>query len=171
MNVRVRQLESIVQDIDSMRDRVTARAHQLFRERGGTLGRALDDWLSAERELVWRPAAELSERDDELCLELATAGVEGKDLDVRMTRDDVVVSAPTHHGHDADPRARVHVCEFRRGPLFRTVHFPRPVDPSQARAEYRNGLLRITVPFAAESAQRIAIGEDPSSRAPVDAEC
>lgn len=170
MNVRVRQLESIVQEIDVMRETVTARAHQLFRERGGELGRALDDWLTAERELVWRPAAELSERDQELCLELATAGVEGKDLDVRVTRDDVVVSAPTHHGH-TDPSAKVHVCEFRKGRLFRSVHFPRPVDPAQARAEYRNGLLRITVPVAAEPAQRVVVEDDTASRVPVDAEC
>lgn len=171
MNVRIRQLESIVQDIDGMREKVTARAHQLFRERGGELGRALDDWLTAERELVWRPAVELSEHDRELCLELAAAGVEAKDLDVRVTRDDVVVSAPTHHGHDADAKTTVHVCEFRKGRLFRSVHFPRPVDPAQARAEYRNGLLRITVPLAAESAQRVVIGEDTSLRVAADAEC
>lgn len=170
MNVRVRQLDSIVQDIESVRGTVTARAHQLFRERGGELGRALDDWLSAERELVWRPAVELSERDHELCLELATAGVDGKDLDVRVTRDDVVVSAPTQHGH-ADPHAKVHVCEFRRGRLFRSVHFPRPVDPAQARAEYRNGLLRITVPVAADSTQRVVVDTDTSSRVLVDDEC
>lgn len=170
MNVRVRQFESLAQDIDHLREQVTTRAHQLFRERGGELGRALDDWLTAEGELIWRPALELSEHEHHLCLELATAGVEGKDLDVRVTRDDVVISAPTHHGH-ADTETTVHVCEFREGRLFRAVHLPRPVDPSQARAEYRNGLLRITVPLATESSQRVTIGEDTSSRVAVDAEC
>lgn len=170
MNVRVQQLESIVNEIEAVRQKTTTRAHQLFRERGGEWGRALDDWLTAERELVWSPAVELSEHDHEFCLEVASAGVEGKDLDVRVTRDDVVISAPTHHGH-ASGTAKVHVCEFRRGRLFRSVHFPRPVNPAEARAEYRNGLLRITVPVATDSVQRIVVGEDDSARLSVDAEC
>jgi hypothetical protein len=33
------------------RDRVAMRAYELYLERGGSDGRALDDWLSAEREL------------------------------------------------------------------------------------------------------------------------
>lgn len=170
MNVRVQQLESIVNEIEAVRQKITTRAHQLFRERGGEWGRALDDWLTAERELMWSPAVELSERDHELCLEVASAGVDGKDLDVRVTRDDVVISAPTHHGHGSGT-ATVHVCEFRRGRLFRSVHFPRPVNPAEARAEYRNGLLTITMPFAADSAQRVVVGDDTMARVPVDAEC
>jgi Protein of unknown function (DUF2934) len=33
------------------RDRIAARAYELYMERGGGDGRALDDWLSAEHEL------------------------------------------------------------------------------------------------------------------------
>ena len=33
-------------------DAIAARAYQLFLERGGQHGRELDDWLTAERELV-----------------------------------------------------------------------------------------------------------------------
>ena len=33
------------------RDRIAMRAYERYLERGGTEGRALDDWLEAEREL------------------------------------------------------------------------------------------------------------------------
>jgi len=33
------------------RERIAARAYELYQSRGGTDGKALDDWLEAEREL------------------------------------------------------------------------------------------------------------------------
>lgn len=36
-----------------------------FNRRGAALGRAFDDWLAAEREIVWKPLVEISERNDE----------------------------------------------------------------------------------------------------------
>jgi hypothetical protein len=36
------------------RDRVAARAYEIYQERGGTDGMDLDDWLQAERELMQR---------------------------------------------------------------------------------------------------------------------
>ena len=34
------------------RERIAQRAYELYLARGGTDGRAMDDWLSAERELI-----------------------------------------------------------------------------------------------------------------------
>lgn len=34
------------------RERVAQRAYELYQERGGSDGQAMEDWLSAERELV-----------------------------------------------------------------------------------------------------------------------
>ena len=46
------------------------------------------------------------------------------------------------------PAGEVLTCEFARGPLFRSVRFPEPVDPRRVKAEIRNGLLRVTAPVA-----------------------
>ncbi len=45
--------EEIPQDVEasSRKDRIAARAHELFLERGGTHGSHEEDWLQAEREL------------------------------------------------------------------------------------------------------------------------
>ena len=59
MKVRVRALDSILEDLDRIQQQVASRAHQLFRERGGELGGAVDDWLRAEREVVWQPPVPL----------------------------------------------------------------------------------------------------------------
>jgi HSP20 family molecular chaperone IbpA len=156
MHVRESTLDAILQDVDAVQQKVKARAHELFRERGGEWGRALDDWLTAERECVWRPPVELSERDGSMMLEMAAAGVDGAQLDIRLTPQEVVITAPMRHVHD-DTKGTVHVCEFKRGSLFRSVRFPHPVDPSRARAEFQNGLLRLSVPLAAPTARRVEV--------------
>lgn len=170
MKVQVQKGESVLQEIEALRQQVATRAHELFRTRGGQLGRALDDWLTAERETVWTPAAELSERERAFCLELATPGVDGKDLDVRVTAEDVVVTAPVHH-QPASPGTTVHLCEFERGCLFRSVHLPKPVNPAGAKADYQNGLLRLTLPLAKPREQRVVVGVEGSRPERVDAEC
>jgi HSP20 family molecular chaperone IbpA len=48
------------------------------------------DWLEAERELVWKPAIELEERDNEFLLEMAAAGVDPKDFDIQVTPEDIL---------------------------------------------------------------------------------
>ena len=42
---------------------VRGRAFDLFTERGGLFGRELDDWLTAQREVLGWPAAKLKEDD------------------------------------------------------------------------------------------------------------
>lgn len=43
-------------------DRIRARAYELFQARGGSHGRDLDDWLTAEREVSQGPAEALTRR-------------------------------------------------------------------------------------------------------------
>lgn len=44
--------QSAAETEDLDRDRVAQRAYELFLERGGGHGQAMDDWLAAERELL-----------------------------------------------------------------------------------------------------------------------
>ena len=44
-------IPDIVRDENDERDRIAARAYELYLERGGSHGRDTDDWLEAEREV------------------------------------------------------------------------------------------------------------------------
>ena len=103
--------------------------------------------LAAERELVWKPAVELRQKDGQFEVLAATPGVEAKDLDVQITPEDLLITADIHHEHTAEEGA-VQLCEFKAGKLFRSVHFPEKIDPESVKAEYRNGMLRLTAAVA-----------------------
>jgi HSP20 family protein len=107
----------------------------------------LADWFRAERELVWSPAIELRQQDGSFELEASIAGVEPKDLDVQVTPEDVLIKGNVQHRHETKT-GTVHVCEFQSGQLFRSIHLPEPIDPDSVKAEYKNGLLRLTARIA-----------------------
>ena len=149
-SVRMTQKDSIVDQLEQVQQRVAERAYELFRGRGTFWGDAWADWFTAERETVWKPAIELRERDGTFTVEAALPGVDPKDVNVDITPQDLVIKAETEHTHSKD-EGRVHQCEFVAGQVFRSVHFPKPVDVAKAKAEYRNGLLIVTAPIIPEA--------------------
>lgn len=147
MRIRFQTVESLVDELEAVQRRIANRASDIFRERGGTFGRAMDDWLNAERETIWRPALEVQRTKDAFVVEAAIAGVDPKQLDVRVTTSELLIEANLHH-HEKEQEGEVILCEFAGGPLFRSYRFPEPIDSARVTAEYRNGLLRVTAPVA-----------------------
>ena len=140
-------VDSLVSELAAMHEAISKRAYEIFDNRGRSGEQDLDDWLEAEHELTWAPAIELSQEDDALRLEVALAGFEPDELDVRLTADEVLIRSDRVHD-DAESADSLYCCEFGRGQLFRRVHLPQTVDPGKAQAQYRNGLLSITAPLA-----------------------
>lgn len=148
MKINFRTVESIRDDLEAVQQRIAARASEIFRDRGRAIGNALDDWLDAERETVWRPAIEVRRTKDAFVVTAAVAGVESKQFDVRVTPTELLLTAELHHV-DRGKDGEVVMCEFANGPLFRTYRFPEPIDPAGVTAEYHNGLLVVTAPRVA----------------------
>jgi HSP20 family molecular chaperone IbpA len=156
-DIAVKKADTIFDELDRLHQVISRRAYDLFRNGGTLWGNALTDWLTAERELISKPAVELRQKDNQFEVLAALPGVEAKDLDVQITPDDVLIKAETSHEHAADA-GKVHVCEFEGGKIFRSVHFPEKIDPNSAKAEYQNGVLRLTAAIAkAATAQKVEI--------------
>ena len=88
-----------------------------------------------------------------MSVEAAVAGINAKELDVQVTPGAVLIQGNGAHRHR--PGEIVHSCEFRPGRLFRSVEFPRPVDPDQVRADYQNGLLRVWARAADDEVRKV----------------
>ena len=147
MKVRCRTVDSVLTEVEGVQRHIAQRAQEIFRARGGAIGHALEDWMEAERETIWRPALEVRRTKDAFIVEAAVAGIEPKQFNVQVTPTELVVGAHVHHA-DREQEGEVVLCEFANGPLFRSFEFPEPVDPARVSAEYRNGMLRVTAPLA-----------------------
>ena|ERR1051326_836046 len=149
----VKKTESLFVELNSLHNRIVKRAFEIFDRNGQVFGKDLDDWLQAERELVWKPAVELEEKDNEFRLQIATPGVDPKDIDIEVTPEYVLVKAEGHHEHKEE-KGKVHICEFASSNMFRSVRLPKKIDPDKVKAEFKNGMLTLTAEIAKEAQAR-----------------
>ena len=146
----IRKISSILDEMNQMQDRIMRRAYDIFERNGRVFGRDLDHWLQAEREFLWKPAVELREGDGEFVLEAAVSGLDPKDIDIEVTPEDIVLKADIQHEHK-EKKGTLHICEFESGRMYRSIHLPKRVNPDKVKAEFNNGLLRLTAEIAAEA--------------------
>ena len=156
-DIEVKRADTMVNEFDRLHQAISRRAYDFFRNGGTLWGDALGNWLTAEHELISKPAVELRQKDSQFEVLAALPGIEAKDLDVKITSDEVLIKAETSHEHTADT-GTVHFCEFDAGRVFRSIHFPEKIDPDSAKAQYRNGMLRLTAAIAkAATAQKVDV--------------
>jgi HSP20 family protein len=153
--VIVRKTESLWDQLEKMQERITRRAFDIFRSNGSNSGRDLDDWLSAERELIWRPDVELKERDNQFELRATVAGIDPKDIRVEVAGDVVLIKAETQ-SEKKEEKGELHITEIQTGSLFRSIRLPKRIEAAAVKADVKNGLLTISVPIAEETKARKA---------------
>ena len=56
-----------------------------------------------------------------------------------------------------DRSAEAAACEFKPGKLWRSIRFPKTIDPATAKAEYRNGLLKLTAAIAGRERKKVPV--------------
>src|SRR5262245_39760895 len=152
-SVAIRKTSSVFDDINQIQDRIMRRAYEIFEHSGRAFGHETENWLQAEQELLWKPSIELREKEGELVLEAALSGVDPKNIDVEVTPDDIILKAEIEH-HHTDQKGTIHICEFKAGKMFRSIHLPTKINPDKVKAECKNGLLRLTAQIAEEGRGR-----------------
>jgi HSP20 family molecular chaperone IbpA len=152
-SVQMTRSDSILDVVEQMKQRIAARAYDMFKSRGVAWGDAWEDWFAAEREVIRKPAVELSEENGSYTVLASLAGMEPKRLHVSIAPQDLAITAEDAHTHTAKER-QVHECDFRAGSVFRSIHFPRPVDLNRATAEFHDGMLTVKAPIVTEAASK-----------------
>ena len=95
------------------------------------------------------PAVDVLERRDDIVVRAEVAGVDPKDIDVRLTDDAVTIRGERRAEERAD-EAGFYRSERHYGAFVRTVGLPAPVDTGRATAHFRHGLLEIVAPRRAD---------------------
>jgi HSP20 family protein len=149
----VRKAESVIDEIERLNQQIMRRAYDIFAASGGVSGNELNNWLAAERELVWRPAIEMREKNKEFLINIAVPGIDPADVSVEVTPDVLLVRGEFRHEH-ADEEGKVHTCEFEAGSLFRVISFPKRVDLDKVKADFKNGIVRVRASIAEEQKRK-----------------
>jgi len=90
-------------------------------------------------------AIDMYQTPDEIIVKAMIAGVDADDLDVDITRDMVTIKGSRSEERIVDEEDYHHQ-ELYWGSFSRTVLLPQEIEPEEAEAEEKNGLLTITLP-------------------------
>ncbi|NEP57527.1 MAG: Hsp20/alpha crystallin family protein [Symploca sp. SIO2G7] len=100
------------------------------------------------------PAAELSETEDAIQLKLEVPGMEAKDLKVEVTKDAVAISGERKEESQPDDKG-VTRSEFHYGKFQRLIPLPAPIQNTNVTAEYKDGVLHLTLPKTEEEKNKV----------------
>ncbi len=100
------------------------------------------------------PAAELTETEDALHLKLEVPGMEAKDLDIQVTADSVSISGERKEESKSEEKG-VTRSEFRYGKFSRVISLPVEIQNSNVTAEYKDGILNLTLPKVEEEKTQV----------------
>ncbi|WP_193195584.1 Hsp20/alpha crystallin family protein [Nostoc sp. MG11] len=99
------------------------------------------------------PAAELKETDDAIHLRLEVPGLEAKDVNVEATPESVSISGERRYESKTEENG-VTRSEFRYGKFQRVIPLPSLIQNDKVQAEYKNGILSLTLPKAESEKHR-----------------
>ncbi len=100
------------------------------------------------------PAAEMQETDDAVHLRLEVPGLEAKDLDVQVTAEAVALTGERKSETKTEEKG-VTRSEFRYGKFQRVIPLPTRIQNDKVQAEYKNGVLTLTLPKAEEEKNKV----------------
>ena len=99
------------------------------------------------------PAAELTETKENIVLKLEVPGMQPADLNIEAAHKSISISGERKSDKsEAEGQTR---SEFRYGSFQRVIPLPAKIQNTQVKAEYKNGILHLTLPKAEEEKNKV----------------
>lgn len=115
-----------------------SRFDELFRE-----------WSGETPEQTWHPAMDLEEEKDRLVARLELPGVDPKNVQINLQGDMLTVSGERKDQRESK-EGKVLKREHIYGSFHRSLRLPYRVQSDKVTAEYKNGVMTISMPKAEE---------------------
>jgi HSP20 family protein len=132
----------------------------------GAFGPALQQMPAA-------PKIDVSETENEIQIKAEMPGIDQNNVEVLLEDDRLIIRGEKKEEREEDDKDRnYHVRERVQGAFSRTLPLPFAPDPNQVKAEFKDGVMTITIPKPQEVKQkqhRIDVQKDtstPSERTP-----
>lgn len=134
---------------DFMRELATMQ-ERMNRVWGSTFERGSEDVTSRG----WMPPVDIYENDArEIILKAELPGLRREDIELTVENTTLTIRGARRRD-DSIPNDRYHRIERQYGPFSRSFTLPNTLDPSRVRADYRDGLLTVTLPLREEARPR-----------------
>jgi HSP20 family protein len=106
--------------------------------------------------VAWAPAVDVTYRDNNLVVSAELPGLSEEDVKVEIVND-VLILRGERRSEREEEESGVRRSEIRYGEFYRAIPLPEDVDAQNARAEFQNGILQITIPVSQKNVHKIPV--------------
>ena len=132
-------------DLVSIQDRMNRIFDEAFR--GASRPGAEEDWALGGS---WAPPVDIFEHEGNLVLKAELPGIDPKQVDVRVENNVLTLQGERKFESEVK-REHYHRVERAYGTFSRSFTLPNVVDTANIKAEFKDGLLRVTMPKREEA--------------------
>lgn len=105
---------------------------------------------------VWTPAIEVAQRDGVLQVHAELPGLKPEEVKIEVTDDALVIQGERKYEHEEN-KGGVYRSERRYGQFYREIPLPEGANVEQAKAQFNNGVLEVTLPVPEQKSNRRTI--------------
>jgi len=91
------------------------------------------------------PHVNVVDRDNEVYIKAELPGIDKDDIDISVTGNSVTIKAETRE-EEKEEKGDYHHYEISQGSFSRTLSLPSEVDTDKAKARFKHGVLKLTIP-------------------------
>lgn len=103
---------------------------------------------------AWAPVIELKDVNHAFTLRVQVPGIAAEDLDIQVSRNAVAIAGEYRQDSEQSDNSSVR-SEFRYGKFHRLVRLPAVVQNDHVQAEYKDGILNLTLPKVVEARNQV----------------
>jgi HSP20 family protein len=142
-----RTFETPIERVHAIFDDIARRAFEFFEGDGRVLGRDLEHWFRAERELLHPVRIELTESDTAYEMKAEVPGFSENELEINVEPHRVVIAGKREAKTKEEKEGKVIRSETSAEQVLRIVELPGPVETGKATATLlKNGILTVKLP-------------------------
>jgi HSP20 family molecular chaperone IbpA len=145
------EMSSLTNEENTISGRIRIRAFELFEKSGEARGNDAENWKRAEEELLQIPHSKLESRDGSVFLDVSILGHHEQELKVVALPNAFFVIAEPKHRHSKN-----HLASIGAKRIFQRIDLRETIDTQSVRAEFENGLLKVTAKKLAEAKSQTA---------------
>jgi len=142
--------ENLFDQANEMFDTISRRAYEIFSGKGRTLGRDLEDWFQAERELLRPVNLEVTESGDAFTVKAEVPGFTEKELQVNVESRRLAISGKRESKKE-EKKGKTICSEISSDQIMRVLDLPTDVETEKVTATLKNGVLELLLPKVAKA--------------------
>lgn len=149
-SLRVVDPQTLFERMSQIHDEIARRAFEMF-EHDGAFGRDLENWFSAEEELLHPVHVNISDSGESLHVQAEVPGFDPKDIQISLEPMRLTISGKREVNEEQQQKGRTVYRELCSSEMLRVIDLPMEVDPEKTKATLKNGVLDLEMPKTATS--------------------